>query len=167
MRAAYQTEEQVATTNYAITFDMLYGNIVPFGEPIPGPDRLSVNFDVLAKDGTNGAFKITVRDGYDNTIVGIPPTAITDLSAADNADGTAEITFTDAVGMDSQSLFWMAVVGGETAAQIVAGGTEVEDPDGEGETVATGVGDFGFVVVSTNEGGSVNSNLDTVSVTDV
>lgn len=97
------------------------------------------------------------------------PSEIDDVAASDNTDGTATVTFTEATGAASHTLYWMAVTGGETAQDVVdgaiAGGTVVTDPDPSGEDFASGAGDFGFVVVATNPGGSTNSNLSTVEVT--
>jgi hypothetical protein len=93
------------------------------------------------------------------------PSAIADVAAVDGTDGTASVSFTEATGAASHTLYWMAVVGGEVAQDIVDGGTAVSNPTAVGETVATGDGDFGFVVVATNPSGSVLSNLDTVTVT--
>ena len=93
------------------------------------------------------------------------PLAISDVVAVDNSNGTATITFTNSLGAVSQVLYWMVVVGGETAADIVAGGTAVGSPTSTGTIVATGDGSFGFVVVATNPTGSVNSNKATATVT--
>jgi hypothetical protein len=69
-QAAYITDEFiVATTAYALTVDMLYGSIPAFDLDIPGPDRLSVSFDLDAKDGTAGTVSITVRDGNNALVV--------------------------------------------------------------------------------------------------
>lgn len=96
------------------------------------------------------------------------PSAIADVAGAAGSEQVT-VTFTDAVGAASQTLYYMLCpLGTETAAAIVAGGTAVADPDGTGgEVIAdlTPSSQYGFVVAATNPGGTTNSNVDYVTPT--
>jgi hypothetical protein len=65
VQVEYDNSEEIgsSTTNYKLIVDMLYGSLPPFEEDIPGPDRLSVSFDIEASAGANGTVQFTVRDG--------------------------------------------------------------------------------------------------------
>lgn len=113
-------------------------------------------------------FAATDSDGVEGPLaaveVVIAPAAVT-VAGVDGTDGTASVSWTPATGAASETLYWMEVTGGETAQDVVDSGTAISSPDDTGEVVSTGVGDFGFVVVSTNPGGSSLSAVETVTVT--
>lgn len=88
--------------------------------------------------------------------VTLAPTAIADLAAVD-ADATeagtiVNITFTEATGSVSTTLYWDAT--GGSVQDVIDTGTEVTGATTGMQVDALGAGNFDFVLVSTNPGGS-------------
>lgn len=86
----------------------------------------------------------------------IAPAAISDLAAVDadttGAGTVVDITFTESPGSVSTTLYWMAT--GGSVQDVIDNGTAVAGAT-TGMTVdALAAGDFDFVLVSTNPGGS-------------
>ena len=154
-------------------------NDVVYGNPVEYPLRAETNITLI--DGkwidtglTPGhhikyTFMITDALGIEGrsatSEVVFAPLPVEDLTIEDNENGTITVTFTDAVGALSNDLYWMAVTGEETAIDMMAGGTRAMNVRSDGATIKVGIGDFGFMLVTYNEGGFTNSDICTSTVT--
>lgn len=161
-----------------ITFDMSKATIAAYPNANSAPTGASTDITLSSGQWTDSAgfnagdhikyaFAATDADGVEGPVENIEvilaPAAPT-LTGVDGTDSTANVTFTPADGASSSTLYWMAVTGGETAQDIIDGGTAISGYV-SGASIATGIGDFGFVMVVSNPGGSDTSDVETLTVT--
>lgn len=63
VKGLFTHESEIETDYpYLLEMDILYGYITSAPVDVPGPERLSISFDVKATNGTNGNIAFTLRD---------------------------------------------------------------------------------------------------------
>jgi len=112
------------------------------------------SFDAGDSTSPEDSTAVTVGD-----IIYAPAAAA--IEAVDGTNSKASVTFTGSEGTGSNVLYWKAA--GTTVADVKTG-TAIPGYV-SGVVIDTGVGSVKFVLVSTNPGGSSDSNLGSVTVT--